>query len=212
MSYCRYCGKELVNGACTCSEYQKAHADAGQYYNKTKDPLIVPVFNTDFTSVSGMMSSIRDQSGMSDADSSKGDPYEHNVPIVPDCIGQEENEIVVKQYNLAKLRTRLKFMKAEGRLMVTNRRVIFRASGTSLTGNLLQEHQFNLDEIAGIEMQKDYKFSLLNLIGCILLEIIGLMLSTAIFSKVPNGFAITIGLIMGVVGFMPMFLVYKRFG
>ena len=48
--------------------------------------------------------------------------------------------------NLALLRTRLKFMKAEGRMMVTNRRVLFRAAGTSLTGNILQEHQFNLDE------------------------------------------------------------------
>ena len=97
---------------------------------------------------------------MSEPSSNAGDPFEYNVPIVPDCVKPEENEVVVKQYNIARLRTRLKFMKAEGRLMVTNRRILFRAAGTSLTGNLLQEHEFDLDELAGIEMHKDYKFSL----------------------------------------------------
>ena len=96
--------------------------------------------------------------------------------------------------------------------MVTNRRVLFRAAGTSLTGNILQEHQFNLDELAGIEMHKDYKFNILNLLACVALEIIGLFLTLLIFSRVSNARAVAIGLILGVVGFMPMFLMYKRFG
>ena len=100
-----------------------------QYRNTSsnKDPFIIPNFNVNFSSVSTAISSIRDMSGISEPVAGNGDPYERDVPIVPDCIEPEENEIVVKQYNIAKLRTRIKFMKAEGRLMVTNRRVLFRA-------------------------------------------------------------------------------------
>ena len=130
---------------------------------------------------------------MSEPDLRTNDPYEHNVPIVPDCIQPEENEIVVKQYNIARLRTRLKFMKAEGRLMVTNRRVLFRAAGTSLTGNILQEHQFNLDEIGGIEIHKDYKFSLLSFFGCFALEFVALFLTQMIFATTGNAGTVVVG-------------------
>ena len=113
-------------------------------------------------------------------DSSK-DPYEYNIPIVPECVQPIENEVVVKQYNIAKLRSRLKFMKADGRLMVTNRRILFRAAGTSLTGKVLQEHEFDIDELAGIEMHQDYKFSFLNLFGGLLFEMLLYYLFFALF-------------------------------
>lgn len=216
MKYCRYCGKELVNGQCDCYEFQTSigNTSANQYqepYQQQKEPFLISSFNPDFSSVSGFVSSIRDQSGMSEPISSTGDPFEHNVPIIPDCIQPEENEVIVKQYNVAKLRTRLKFMKAEGRLMVTNRRVLFRAAGTSLTGNILQEHQFNLDEIGGIEIHKDYKFSFLSLLGCLLLDIVAVLLTTMIFSRTGNGGTIAIGVILGFLGLLPTFIVYKHF-
>ena len=148
---------------------------------------------------------------MSEPDLRTNDPYEHNVPIVPDCIQPEENEIVVKQYNIARLRTRLKFMKAEGRLMVTNRRVLFRAAGTSLTGNILQEHQFNLDEIGGIEIHKDYKFSLLSFFGCFALEFVALFLTQMIFATTGNAGTVVVGVILGILGLLPTFIVYKHF-
>lgn len=219
MAFCRYCGSELVNGQCSCYEFQASmnnasNAKNNQYqeaYQKTKDPFIIPSFNINFSSVSGFISSMRDQSGMSEPTRNLGGPYEHNVPIVPDCIQPEENEIVVKQYNIAKLRTRIKFMKEEGRLMVTNRRVLFRAAGTSFTGNILQEHQFNLDEIAGIEMHKDYKFSFLNLFGSFLLYFLSLFLVTQIFPSRSMGGAIALGIILGFLGLVPTFIVYKHF-
>ena len=220
MAFCRYCGKELINGQCDCYEFQVSISNVGkggniqyqQAYEQSKDPLIIPSFNPDFSSFSGFVSSMRDQSGISEPSSNNGDPFEHNVPIVPDCIQPEENEIVVKQYNIAKLRTRLKFMKAEGRMMVTNRRVLFRATGTSLTGNIAQEHQFKLDEIGGIEMHKDYKFSLLNFFGCLLLEMLVFALIVMLFQKISNGGAIAIGVILGIVGLVPTFIIYKRSG
>lgn len=212
--FCIYCGNDLVNGQCDCPEFQASMGtdSANQDQNQEpKDPFIIPSFNPNFSSVSGFVSSMRDQSGMSEPSSTTGDPYEHNVAIVPDCIQPEESEIVVKQYNIARLRTRLKFMKAEGRLMVTNRRILFRAAGTSLTGNTLQEHQFNLDEIGGIEMHKDYKFSILSFFGCILLDLFAIFLMIAIFSNTRNGGMIAIGVILGIIGLAPTFIVYKHF-
>ena len=172
---------------------------------------MISFFKPNFSSFSSFISSIRDLSGMSEPNSSFGDPYERDIPIVPSCIAPEENEIVVRQYNMAKLRTRLKFMKAEGRLMVTNKRVLFRAAGTSLTGNTLQEHQFNLDEIGGVEIHKDYKFSLLNLFGTLLLISVALGLSMLLVSKMGAKAILVFGIILGLAGMIPTFLVYRRF-
>lgn len=216
MSFCRYCGKELTNAQCDCSEFQASMGNTSTNQNqksnkKSKEPFLVQSFKYDFSSISGFMSSMRDQSGMSEPSSSMGDPYEHKVPIVPDCIEPEDGEVVVKQYNVTKMRTRLKFMKAEGRLMVTNKRVLFRAAGTSLTGNVLQEHQFDLNEIAGIEIHKDYQFSRLSFLGCILLNILAIMLTISMFVEIGNGGVIAIGVILGILGLIPTFIVYKRF-
>lgn len=232
MQFCRFCGKELVNGQCDCADFQASIGNAGnagnqaqyqqtyqqsyqqqqyqQPYQKRHEPFLIQSFHPNFTSFSGFVSSVRDMSGISEPTSNSGDPFEYNVPIVPDCISPEENEVVVKQYNIAKLRTRMKFMKAEGRLMVTNRRVIFRAAGTSLTGNLLQEHQFNLDELAGIEMHKDYKFSLLNFLGSILVEVLAIFLAITLNGRVANGASVLLGIILGIIGIAPSIIVYKH--
>lgn len=211
MKYCKFCGKELVEGQCDCLEFRRNNNPGGKR-RLFRDPLLIPSFKVNTKSVSGFISSVRDLSGMSEASSSAGDPYEYNVPIVPDCIEPEADEIPVKQYNIARLRTRLKFMKAEGRLMVTNRRVLFRATGTSLTGNLLQEHQYNLDDISGVELHKDYKFSIMNLLGSILLLVLGYFLIVrSIMHQEINGFTTFLCILTGLLGMVPTFVVYKRF-
>jgi hypothetical protein len=55
----------------------------------------------------------------------------------------------------------LKFERAEGRIQVTNKRVIFRAAGRSIAGRTTLQHEFAIDEIAGIEAQNNFKFSFL---------------------------------------------------
>lgn len=209
MNYCRFCGSELIDGKCECAEFKRENAGARP--RRPSLPLLIQSFKPNFSSFSAFISSIRDLSGMSEAVSSSADPYEYNVPIVPDCIKAEENEIVVKQYNIAKMRTRLKCMKAEGRLMVTNRRVLFRAAGTSLTGNLLQEHQFHLDELGGIEIHKDYKFSLMSLICSILLLVACFLGVTRIATVNMNVLSIIACTVLGIAGLVPVFTVYKRF-
>lgn len=217
-NYCRFCGKELENGTCDCGEFQNGAAYESEYQNqgmKEKTPFWVTNIQLDFSSISNFFTSLRNQMGVGESCNGTSDAYEHNIPIVPNCIEAEDNEIVVKQYNIAKLRTRLKFMKAEGRLQVTNRRILFRAAGTSLTGNTLQEHQFNIDELAGIEMHKDYKFSILSFLGCCLLNYWVFLLTAGIlvgiFGYRSNTGPMLMGILLGILGIVPTFLIYKRF-
>ena len=213
MKYCRYCGMELVDGQCNCYEFQISIGNAPhqRIRNNRRDPFLISFFKPNFSSFSAFVSSIRDLFGMSEPNSSFGDPFERDIPIVPSCIAPEENETVVRQYNIAKLRTRLKFMKAEGRLMVTTKRVLFRAAGTSLTGNLLQEHQFNLDEIGGVEIHKDYKFSFLNLFFTWMLTALAIGCAMAIVSETKTNLITALGILLGLAGMAPTFLVYRRF-
>lgn len=209
MAFCRYCGKELINGACDCQANQEP---VKKVEKKNKEPFIIPSFHFNFSSLSGFISSLRDLSGLSEPVTSGKDPFERNIPIVPDCVQAEEDEVVVKQYHIAKLRTRLKFMKAEGRMMVTNKRVLFRAAGTSLTGNIAQDHQFALDEIAGVEIHKDFKFSFLNFFASLFVYFLAIACFVALFANSnSNGGAIAIGVILGIVGMVPTFILYKRF-
>ncbi len=211
MAFCRFCGKELIDGGCDCPASQAdAFHQSADIPAPAREPFLIRQFHLDLTSVTRFLTSVKELLGVSEVTSVTTDPYERNVPIVPDCIPPEENEIVIKQYNVAKLRSRLKLMFAEGRLMVTNRRVIFRASGTSLTGNTVQEHQFNLDEIGGVEIHKDYKFSLMSFFGCLLLWAVATVWTRERFSGMGSGASI-IFVILGLLGMAPTFLVYKHF-
>jgi len=213
MKYCRFCGMELQDGQCNCYEFQASIGNAPhqRVRNKRRDPFLISFMKPNFSSFSSFVSSIRDLTGMSEPNSNVGDPYERDIPIVPSCVAPEENEVAVRQYNIARLRTRLKFMKAEGRLMVTNKRVLFRAAGTSLTGNTLQEHQFDLEEVGGIELHKDYKFSLMNLFGTFLLALCAMAFSMWLLSKMGPKVITAFGIILGLAGMAPTFLVYRRF-
>ena len=196
---------------------------SGNMYRTDKPykPFIIPSFSFDFNSFSGFKQSVKDTIGLGEPAKIPGNPFERDVPIIPNCVEPEDNEIVVKQYNIVKLRTRLKFMKAEGRLMVTNKRLLFRAAGTAFNGHTSQEHQFNLDELAGVEIRKDYKFSILNMILCTLLQylmyticafFLGSMITNDGNSFENNYTAmVLICILFGLIGLVPTFVVYKRF-
>ena len=97
------------------------------------------------------------------------DVFERGKQIVPECIKANEGEVPVKQYRFAILRTRGAFEKAEGRLQITNKRLLFRATGRSLQGKTELHEEFNLSEIAGFEARNRHVFSLLKMLGAILL-------------------------------------------
>lgn len=92
-------------------------------------------------------------------------PFEQGMRIVPDCVKANEGEIPVRQYKVANLRSRtlgITTSKAVGRLQVTNKRVIFRAVGRNVSGKSLLQHEFAIDEIAGVETRNEYSISGIN--------------------------------------------------
>ena len=141
MAFCENCGKELVEGqACGCTLAQGLSYGAGTW------------------------GSMKNRMGIGDPERNATDVYERGMKIVPECISANEKEIPVKQYNIAILRNLLKFERAEGRMQITNKRVIFRAAGSSVGGRTTLQNEFAIDEIAGIEARRNYKFSFLYLI------------------------------------------------
>ena len=86
------------------------------------------------------------------------DFYERGQKIIPDTIAADNGEITVKQYDLAILRTRHKLTRAEGRMQITNKRLIFRATGRSPAGKTTYQSEFSMDKIDGVEIRRDYRF------------------------------------------------------
>lgn len=179
--------------------------------NFRRDPFFISFSNFDFSSLRNFIHSFKRGTGITESDRVGRNSYERDVPIVPDCVKQEENEYVVKQYNLAILKNPLTFMKSEGRLMVTNRRLLFRAAGSGLTGRLLQEHQFVLDEIGGVEIHKDNIFSFWKLLLSLLASIFVAGWPFALLSGMNPASISPILLIMGILGILPSIFIYKHF-
>ncbi|MBR2316248.1 MAG: hypothetical protein IKA56_06350 [Clostridia bacterium] len=98
--------------------------------------------------------------------------YERGMRIVPDSIKANDGEVPIRQYNFAKLRTRYLFAKAEGRLQITNKRILFRATGRSIMGKSTLHQEFELSQIGGVEFRNRYDFNILSFIGGLLVTFI----------------------------------------
>lgn len=118
----------------------------------------------DFSSWRNFVASSKDNMGIGDPEANRGKCYEDNCKIVPDNLRPNDGEIPIRQYKFAVLRTRMMFMKAKGRLQITNKRLIFRAPGRSLAGRTLFQNEFDVMEIHGLRLQRGYRFSWWNLI------------------------------------------------
>lgn len=157
MAKCEHCGRELADGeVCGCTGRNGEPVDYSKYFQVTisKDAL---------SNIKGTLGAIRENlSDTADAalGAGVGGPYERNMQIVDECVVSTEEEIPIRQYNIARLRTPL-WKKAFGRLQVTNKRVLFRAKGKSLAGPIEIENEFSLEEIGGVEIKSDYRFNLL---------------------------------------------------
>jgi len=153
MKYCKNCGTELEEDqVCGCGT----------------DSSTPEVLN--LGSKSNFFESMKNRMGIGTPEQNATEVYERGMEIVPECIRPEENEISVRQYNVAVLRNLLKLERAEGRMQVTNKRVVFRAAGRSVRGRTTLQHEFAIDNIAGIEARRNYKFSFLYLIFAVLIS------------------------------------------
>jgi len=130
------------------------------------------------SSVGEFFISMKNRMGIGEPAKNATDVYERGRKIVSDSIKPEDGEIPVKQYNIAVLRNLFKFERAEGRMQITNKRMIFRAAGGAVGGRTTLQHEFAVDEIAGVEAVRNYKFSLQYLLGAILIICLSFFLIT----------------------------------
>ncbi len=186
MAFCTKCGRKLEEGEiCHCQDnaVNQSTANSGfdPYSVKSEKSGVTQtendvVINIDTDKIKENISGVKDNivgaldkigAGSSEEDGT--DVYERGKLIVPECISANDGEVPIKQYNFAKLRTRFMFAKAEGRLQVTNKRVLFRATGRSIMGRTTLHEEFEINEIAGVEIRNKYDFSFLSLLGGLLL-------------------------------------------
>ncbi len=200
-NFCSRCGQPVADGEiCSCMKQA-----AG--------------FNLD--SAKGFMESMKNRMGIGDPELNKGDAFEKDKLIIPDCVKANEGETPIKQYKVATLRNRIlgiPYSKAIGRMQVTNKRVIFRAPGRCLAGRTTLQHEFAIDELAGIEARREYVFNLWDLLIGYIVAFIGGSIVTSVInalcSALPQdmmiGVITVLSLLVGVAGCIPFFMLKKK--
>ena len=175
----------------------------------------------DADTVKGFWEKMKNRMGIGNPELNQGDAFETGKKIVPECISANEGEVPVKQYTVAKLRNRvlgIPYTTAMGKLQVTNKRVIFRAPGRCMAGRTTLQHEFAVDELAGIEARREYVFNGWDLLFGMIVAFLGgtliLRLMAEIFSsgmdKTDTLFAMLLMLGIGVGGCIPFFTMKKR--
>lgn len=190
--YCTKCGRKLADGAiCPCRVKQGSSEEGHSEIPRGKTGV-----------------AFWKLLGLNDPDYDKStDYYERGKAIVPDLVSPCEGEIPVKQYHLVNIRARLIGMWAEGRLMVTNKRILFRASGRSFVGRTLMESEYTMDEISGIQISQGVRFSLFDfLIGLLLLST-SIYIPAVFLREAVGWFSVALFFLAGLVG---IFLLPRR--
>ncbi|SHH91860.1 GRAM domain-containing protein [Clostridium grantii] len=86
------------------------------------------------------------------------------INIIPKLVTKCEDEKLVRQYNCTSLHSKLLGVKTEGNLAVTNKRVIFNATGKSRAGKSIIQSEVPIEDISGIGFYKGTYFSLMHLL------------------------------------------------
>lgn len=190
--FCTQCGAPLADGEiCQCQRKKAAQSEQKIYYQQNtqqetrKQDVQQNAYdqqNTQAKEDSITVSTedwvpIRKLIGFGE---SKGSDvhgcFERNKKIVPDLILPCEQEVPVKQYHICNARSRLRGLWQEGRIQVTNKRVLFRLSGRSWIGKAMDHIEFTIDEVAGVSLSNGVRFSIWDfiigaIIGSLMIEL-----------------------------------------
>ena len=163
MPNCTVCGRELnENEICECS-IDITDMKKDYFRLSVKRSWVdgfVKLCKTGLDKLKAVMSEKDDEFNIRAVDGR----FENGLKIVDQCVVATDQEKCVRQYDIACMHTPL-MKKAYGRLQVTNKRVIFRAAGrTTVAGPIITEKEFALDEVGGIDIKNDYRFSWLILL------------------------------------------------
>ena len=169
---CPYCGRPLQPGeTCPCqmsasvrmSMMGQSGAQQSMGFSGTMPPVQQPPVpsranrNDPLGSVKGFFSGLKERLGFGRPEALAQDPYESQLRIVPDAVAPAEGEAPIRQYDLCTLRSRFLMVpiaSAQGRLQITNQRVILRAPGRGVTGRAVSQQEFDLGEVAGMEASR----------------------------------------------------------
>lgn len=193
--YCTECGKKLAKGeTCSCKKEDK--------------------FASILTKGKGWLTKLLKRTGIGTASQNSASVFEEGQTIVPDIIHSNDGEEPIRQYDAATLRSRIRGQYAKGKLQVTNKRVLFRAVGMSIQGPISQQYEFAINEIAGVEIKKKNRISLMNICLCLWLNTVFTFIGMAIFSdfaeKTP-GWAIAVAALVAILSAVPFFILHKKF-
>jgi len=179
MSFCTQCGKQLLEGqACECTEVKQFCTECGAklFGGKVCACTAKPVSEHSANYVSES----------DNADPEAGAAYD-GMQIISDYVSFMSDEIPVRQYNLVNLRNWIRVKSAEGRLLVTNKRLIFRAEGRGAKWPVHRE--IALSEITGIDAVSKRRFSFPHMmIGLVTVLAIAVLIAVITFM---GGWAIT---------------------
>ena len=100
--------------------------------------------------------------------------------LIHGVLASAEGEDTVRTYHCTTLSSRLLSLKAEGHLVITNKRVIFYASGSSYGGNSVLQSEVPIADVSGISSYKGTYFSLGRLLTALVVSFLGAILFTAI--------------------------------
>lgn len=85
-------------------------------------------------------------------------------PVLDSQLTRAEGEDIVRTYHCTSLNSWLLNLTAQGYLVVTNKRVIFFARGTSFTGTSVMHSEVPIQDVSGISTYKGSYFSITHLI------------------------------------------------
>lgn len=194
--FCTKCGKQLNDGeVCTCQNNNVIFTNDGNN------------INVDVTAIKDNATKLYKLLGDS---VESNNAFETGKKIVPDCICSNDGEIPIKQYDFAKLKSLFALSFAEGRLQVTNKRLIIRAAGLAPTGKTTLHQEFKIDEIAGVEIRKGQRFSLEHLLIFLFITIIlGGMGYVFGSGASGNSFVAVLAIVLGIGGILGYFALDK---
>lgn len=91
--------------------------------------------------------------------------------LLTENLSPADNELEVKSYHCTSFKSSLLSLNAEGYLVVTNKRVVFHAFGTSFVGKSILQSEVPIEDVSGISIYKGSYFSLMHLFGAFFLSV-----------------------------------------
>jgi hypothetical protein len=98
-----------------------------------------------------------------------------------------EDERVVRAYHCTSHKSKLLSLDAEGYLTITNKRVVFYAYGSSYQGRSILQSEIPIEDVSGINSYKGTYFSLLHILGVIIVTFIVASILNALIIAVAGG-------------------------